>query len=204
VEARASDSKARSTAALDDGERELQPVGLLRLGLALLWLGCISLGGRSANFVLEDLVRRRRWLRIEDYFEGHSLARILPGSTGLSTTTFLLQRMRGTGAAGLCLFLHILPGAIAALILTLLVFGTERPGWLNGGLRGFSVAALGMIWATALSNLRVARTGRLGPLFTALAFLAYGLLGIDLLLVFALVGSIALVVNRPREVRADA
>src|SRR5687767_5729563 len=66
--------------------------------LAFLKLGAISIGGRSASYLMSELVDRRRWLKREDWQEGLMLGLVLPGPIGASCAMFLATRLRGPRA----------------------------------------------------------------------------------------------------------
>src|SRR5579871_2045458 len=121
---------------IDEAEAVERPVGMMHLALVFLYLGSVSIGGRSMAYLQDELVRRRGWMRLEDYLETFTLARILPGSSGLSNATLAVQMLRGSGAAALCIGPYVLPGALLALVLSVLMFNGERPAWLSGALHG--------------------------------------------------------------------
>jgi len=85
-----------------------------------------------------------------------------------------------------------------ALILSALAFSAPHPDWVEGGLAGFGAAALGLLFATTFRSLGGSRTGRFGILFAALAFLAHGILELNVLLVLFTIGAISLACNRPK------
>ena len=60
---------------LSGAATEGPPVSLGRLMLSILWVGAISMGGRSASFLLDELVLKRKWLRREDWLEANIKAR---------------------------------------------------------------------------------------------------------------------------------
>src|SRR5690349_13907157 len=64
-------------------------VSMPRLLLAFLKLGSISIGGRSASYLQDELVDRLHWLRREDWLEGHLLGRVLPGPSGVANAMFM-------------------------------------------------------------------------------------------------------------------
>jgi chromate transporter len=174
-------------------------VSRARMTLVFLWLGATSFGGRSAAFVQRELVDRRHWLEPEDYVEHFTLARILPGSTGLSTVALIAQALWGSTGAVLCMLPYVLPGALLALLLGMLLLGGEQPPWLQGALRGCAAAAVALFVATAWRNARAlhARAATIGLL--GASFLAYGPLGAGLLPVLVGFGALSLFVHRPRR-----
>jgi chromate transport protein ChrA len=93
---------------------------------------------------------------------------------------------------------YLLPGVVIAFVLSALAFSVPHPSWVEGALAGFGAAALGLLFATTFRSLSGSRTGRFGILFATLAFLAHGILGLDLLLVLFGIGLVSLLCNRPK------
>jgi len=165
------------------------------LGLLFLWLGSISLGGKSTPLLFDHLRRRGR-LTQADWLEGYSLAKILPGSTGVSGSIFFANRFAGLTAAPILCGLYVLPGMLAALALTLLIYGGLRPPWLEGAAFGMSAGALALLLATTLRSMTTTvRTARFGALVAALAFVTYGVFGLDVLVVLITVGSLSVLAS---------
>jgi len=179
-------------------ERE---IALVRRALLLFWLGSISIGGKSTPLLFEQF-RRRGWLTPAHWLEGYTLAKVLPGPTGVSGSIFFLHTLWGPRLTPLLMILYVLPGFITALALSVLTIGTTRPGWFDGAAHGISASALGLLVAATVRSLGGSRSGPLGPVLAALAFGANGLLGMDLLPVLLVVGGFALVASWPRQVRS--
>jgi len=177
----------------------MRPATGSRLALVMAWLGTTSVGGRSTSYLMEELVYRRHWLRPEDFLEGKTLAKLLPGPTGPSTMVFAIQSLYGARVAALCLAPYVLPGAVLGLVLSVMLLNGERPAWVNSALRGFSCAALGLIIANSLRTAGSIGKARFGPLLVGVTIVAHGLIGIDLLTVFLGVGGVSLLLNRPRR-----
>jgi chromate transporter len=139
---------------------------------------------------------------IEDYLEYFTLARILPGSTGQSVAVLTAQRLRGSAGALACLVPYVLPGGLLALFLAALIFGVERPAWLEGALHGFSIGGLAFVLATTFRTARAVRLSRAGLLVVAATSLAYGPLGLSLVPVLLGFGVLSLILHRPRPTGA--
>jgi chromate transporter len=171
--------------------------------LAYLKLGAISIGGRSAPYLLTELVERRRWLQKEDFLEGLLLGYVLPGPVGASCAMFLATRLRGPRAAVPALAMYTLPGIALALVLSVLVFGMPRPPWANGAIYTLSATAFGFFIYAAVRLLPGTRKTRLGPVMVVGAFVAHGLLAVDLLPVLIGLGGFSLLLNRPAPRQAE-
>jgi chromate transporter len=182
-----------------DGEAVVPHIAPVCLALIFLWMGSISIGGRSASYILDELVHRRHWLRHEDWLEALTLGRVLPGSSGQSCAAVLAQRLGGSGGAALSLVAYVLPGALLALLLSIFFFGPDIPPQMQGLLKGFSAAAIGMVLSTTVRTARSVHMGWIGITFAALTFLAYGLLEVGLLIVLLGLGGASIFVHRPRR-----
>jgi chromate transporter len=169
--------------------------------LAYLKLGSTSIGGRSATYLLDELVLRRGWLRREDWLEGMSLSFVLPGPVGASCAMFLSTLLRGPSSALLAHALYVLPGLLVALILSVLVFGVSRPPWANGAISALSASAFGLFIYVSIRNLPASRKSQFDPAFVVVAFVGHALLRLDLPVVLLGVGAVSLFMNRPRLVQ---
>jgi chromate transporter len=145
------------------------------------------------------MVRRRRWLTAERFVEIDMLSRLLPGAKGPNVAIFLVQALRGPLVAALCLIVFVLPGTLLILLASHFLFGSEQPAWLTGSLRGLYLAALALIISSCVRMRSSVRGARFGATLAGLAFLAGGLLGLDLLLVVLVLGSLSLLLNRPER-----
>jgi hypothetical protein len=88
-------------------------------------------------------------------------------------------------------------------VLSFLAFDLQRPAWANGAIRGLTASALGLFFLVSIRNLPTTRKTRLGPVAVLAAFVAYGVLGIDLLLVLAGVGAVSLLLNLPPKYQKE-
>ena len=176
---------------------EAERVHIAKLALIFLYLGSISVGGRSVGYVRTEMVDRRGWMRVPDFLEGMSFALLLPGPMGPNLALFVGRMLGGRLAAVLSVFAYVLPGAAAILALTALTSGVERAPWMDGALRGAGAAALGLLVTICVRNFSTARAARFGLVFAGLAAIGNGL-GLPLLGLLLLLGIASLYVNRPR------
>jgi len=174
-----------------------------RLLASFLWLGSISMGGRSASYQLIELVERRRWLTREDWVESHLLGKVLPGASGLGGAMFLAFLLRGARAAAAGGALYVIPGIAVGILLSFLVYGFDRPVWADGAIRGLSASALGVFLFSSIRNGPTTRTARLGVLIAPATFLAHGVLQFDLFSTMVVTGLISIVLNRPAPKRQE-
>jgi hypothetical protein len=106
-----------------------EQLGRSRLLLTFLQFGLPPLGGKLFPYFFDVLVRRRQWMSAEDFIEGQTLARMLPGPAGTNLMIYLGLHLGGPSADVLGVVTWLLPGTLVALALSALVFGTARPAW---------------------------------------------------------------------------
>ena len=174
-------------------------VGLLPLIGVFLQFGALPLGGKPFPYWFDVLVRRRGWVSAEDFLEGQTLARMLPGAAGSNMIAFLTQVVRRPGSTAACVLAYVLPGALVVLALTMLVFGVERPPWVQGGMQGLAAAGLALLFVNLVQAMPSGRGIRLAGPIGVLACLGNGVLGLDLVPVLASLTLVSLACNRPRR-----
>ncbi len=181
-------------------------VPLPRLLWTFLYLGGISIGGRSASYLQNELVERRGWLRREHWLEGHVLGKILPGPSGIPNGMFMAHMLGGPAAAAGAMVLYVVPGVAIGIGLSMLIFGFDHPSWADNAIRGLAASALGLFIAQTLRNLSATRVVRFGPVAAIAAFVAHGLFAVDLFVVLGGVGLVLLLLNWPgvRVARKEA
>jgi chromate transporter len=189
--------EADSGATADAPAARSTRVGLGRLMSIYLWLGSISFGGKSMGYQFDEFVCRRGWLTVEDYNEAFAISRVLPGPSGTNTAVFIARVLGGWSVAALCVAPYVIPGAVMILALAVLIGTGDRPAWLEGALRGVSTAAVGLVLSNLIHNVKPTRAVRLGPVLAALAFVANGLLGMDMVAVMLVLVPLSLACNRP-------
>ena len=175
-----------------------EQIGRPRLLLTFLQFGLLPLGGKPFPYFFDVLVRRRRWVSAEDFIEGQTLARMLPGPAGTNMMIFLGHHLGGPRAAALGAAMWLLPGMLVTLALSALVFGATRPPWVEGAMQGLAAAALALLVVNVIQMAPSARGVRLGAPVAILAFAASGLLGLGLLTVLVSLSLVSLAFNRPR------
>lgn len=171
---------------------------LPRLLLVFLQVGATSLGGKPSAFIFDALVRRRGWLRAEDFVEGQTLSRLLPGATANTLVMFIAQRLFGAIAAMACLASSALPGVLIILLLSILSMSGDRPPWLEGSIHAVAAAAVGLLFANMVQIIPTARKVRAWFIIGGLAFAANGILRWNIFVVFVVLSSVSLFLNRPR------
>jgi len=143
-------------------------IGRAAIFTGFFWLGITSFGGNTAAWLYRDIVERRRWIDDPAFLSGLALSRILPGSSGVSLTVQVGQRLHGAlGAAAAAL--GLLSGPLAIVLgLAAAWRRIEGIAVLQTVLDGIGAAAVGLTFATGLKLMP--RAGRrAAPLALALA-----------------------------------
>ena len=145
-----------------------------------------------------ELVERKRWLTREDFVELLSVAQVLPGPNIVNLSMMIGDRWFGVrGAMAALAGMLTLPLAFVLVLASLYGRYDSHPA-VSGGLRGMSVVAAGMVFATALKLLPTLRSNALGAVtglvFAAATTVAVTLLHWPLLWVMAGLGPLAITV----------
>jgi chromate transporter len=182
------------------GEYDSPAPSVGALARLLLQLGAVSFGGKSTNsYLFQELVRRRGWLRSDDFAETYALAKLLPGGTGPNLVVAATQLMRGPAAGFLCLGAFTLPGALLMMAASILLFGAPLPIWALNGMNGAAAAALGLLLASSLQMASSARQARLWLPFTVAAFVGTAL-QVNFVVLLVGLGAASVVANRGQKV----
>jgi chromate transporter len=172
---------------------------MAQLTRVLLWIGATSFGGSTPPYFYEELVRRRGWLKAEDFTEGYAVGRLLPGPTGANTLAYLIQTIRGPLAAIYCLLPYTLPSVLIMVGLMLLLGGPLRSPVFHGALVGAAMGGIGVLVATVIQMTASVRRARFWQVFTIAAFAANGLLGLNFAFTLLVLGLLSVACNRPKE-----
>ena len=152
----------------------MKRVSLLRLIAVFTWTGLSSLGGGRSAYFHDALVRRRGWIRNEEFVQDFALSQVLPGPNFSNLAVALGYRLSGLAGGVWGLLAIVLPGALILLgVATLYLHGAFGPA-ATLLMRGLSAAVVGLVLVTTLRIVRGSlRAGR-GILVAALTFLAVG------------------------------
>ncbi len=150
--------------------------GLRAIFGAFFWLGVTSFGGNTAAWLYRDVVERRRWIDDAAFLPGLALSRILPGSSGVSLTVQIGQRLCGAAGA-VTAVVGLLSGPL------LIVLGLAA-GWrriegiaaLQAALDGIGAAAVGLTFATGLKLMPRAAPGAAPLAIAVVIVIAVGVL----------------------------
>ncbi len=156
---------------------------------AFVQIGATAFGGGGSAHIHNALVVRRGWLSESEFLECFTLCQTLPGPIFSNLAAHIGTRLAGF-RGGIAAWLGLnLPGAVMILLIAVAYTGLRgQARWLEGGLLGVAAAAVG-ISLTMLARIIPSAIKPVGAIWLALAaFIANGILHINIL--WVLVGLI--------------
>ncbi len=128
----------------------MRRVSLLRLVAVFTWTGLSSLGGGRSAYFHDALVRRRGFIRHDEFVQDFTLSQVLPGPNFSNLAVALGYRLAGVPGGVWGLLAIVLPGALILLGLgALYVRGAFSPT-ATLLMRGLSAAVVGLVLVTTL------------------------------------------------------
>ncbi|RIH87057.1 chromate transporter [Calidithermus roseus] len=163
-------------------------VPLPQLFTAFLYIGLTAFGGGGTAHIYELMVVRRGWLSEREFLETTAVCRVLPGPVFANLAAHLGARLGGALGGLVALAGVLLPGSSLMLLLSLAYFrfGAQPGSSAEGALSGVAAAAIGLVLATMLRQVRVGLDSLKAILLALAVFVTYGLLHWSLLLVLLL------------------
>jgi len=113
-------------------------VSLLRLIAVFTWTGLSSLGGGRSAYFHDALVRRRGFIRHDEFVQDFTLSQVLPGPNFSNLAVALGYRLAGIAGGVWGLLAIVLPGAV-------ILVGVARL-YLHGAFGGSGAGAAGGGW----------------------------------------------------------
>lgn len=152
----------------------MRRVSLLRLIAVFAWTGLSSLGGGRSAYFHDALVRRRGWIRHDEFVQDFTLSQVLPGPNFSNLAVVLGYRLAGVAGGVWGLLAIVLPGAVILLGASALyaqgAFGSGA-GLL---MRGLSAAVVGLVLVTSLRIMRGSLRGGRAVVIALITFVAVG------------------------------
>jgi chromate transporter len=184
-----------------DGEPfEHRPrIRLSRLAAVFAWTGLTSIGGGRYAFFYDALVRRRRWVKNEEFVQDLTLSQVLPGPTFSNIAVALGFRLGGWRGGLWGGALVVLPGALILLALAALYFHGGLSITAGGAMRGMTAAVVGIVFVTTARVIVGAIRDARAPLVAGLVFVLVGPLHVNTALAIALVTPLSFYLYRPRR-----
>ncbi|HEY7203009.1 MAG TPA: chromate transporter [Methylomirabilota bacterium] len=152
----------------------MRRVSLFRLIVAFAWTGLSSLGGGRSAYFHDVLVRRRGFVRHDEFVADFTLSQVLPGPNFSNLAVVLGYRLAGLAGGTWGLLAVVLPGGVILLVLGGLYAGGAFSPSLTVLMRSLSAAVVGLVAVTALRIVRGSLRGGRAFLVAALTFAAVG------------------------------
>lgn len=159
--------------------------------------GILSIGGGRAAFFYDALVRRRRWMRIDEFLQDFTLAQLLPGPTFSNLSITLGHRLGGVGGAFTGLVAVVVPGGIVLVVLAALYFARGLAPNASTLMRGMAAAVVGLVAVTTIRLAWPAMVDARAVLVAAVTFAAVGPLHLNTPAVIVAVAVVSLWLHRP-------
>jgi chromate transporter len=176
-----------------------QPVSLFALYRLTFVVGLFSFGGGLSAWMRREVVVMRGWMTDEEFFNGYSLAQILPGVNSTNMAVYIGQHLRGPVGAVVALtglltapFVIVLAAAAAYHHLVAI------PGF-QIAMGGLAAAAVGMMFHLGLMTNRTLHRHIPSVLVLIATFVAVGILQWPLVPVLAVLAPVSVAASWPRK-----
>jgi chromate transporter len=171
-------------------------VSLLRLIVAFTWTGICSLGGGRSAYFHDALVRRRGWIRHDEFVADFTLSQVLPGPNFSNLAVALGYRLAGMAGGVWGLLAIVLPGAAILVGVATLYLHGALGGSATLLIRALSAAVVGLVCVTTLRIVRGSLRGGRGILVAGVTFLAVGPLRLPTVGVVLVMAAVSLALHR--------
>ena len=168
---------------------------LLRLIAVFAWTGLSSFGGGRTAYLHDALVRRRAWVREDEFLQDFTLSQVLPGPNFSNLAVALGYRLAGPAGGIWGLLAVLVPGALILMgVAALYLQGAFGASALL--MRSLSAAVVGLVAVTTLRIVRDSLRGGRGIFVAALTFLAVGPLRLPTVGVVLVMAAVSLALHR--------
>jgi chromate transporter len=178
-----------------------QPVTLFGIYKLCFLVGLFSFGGGLSAWMRREVVLVRGWMTDEEFFNGYSLAQILPGVNSTNMAVSVGQHLRGPiGSAVALTGLLTGPFAIVLAAAAAYLYLVAIPGF-QVAMGGLAAAAVGMQFHLGLASNRTLHRHIPSVLVLLATFVAVGLLHWPLVPVLAVLAPLSIAASWPRKSR---
>jgi chromate transporter len=179
------------------------PVGFGKIFTVFLTAGAISFGGGVVAYLREYVVSAEQWMDDEGFLDALELSETLPGLNSVNMSVIIGDRLRGIPGAAMAVAGLMIPGTIVMMTLGVLWAQWHSNPVVHGVLFGIAAAAVGLLLAVTI-HLGHRQFARLADIvFIAATFFAVSILRLPLVMVLAVLGTIAVIYYRPRGERSE-
>jgi chromate transporter len=168
--------------------------GLKVLFLAFAKLGVTSFGGGLTGWMMNECVRRRRWLSEEEFLTGLAMAQALPGVNVVNLPIWIGYRLAGGAGAVVSALGVILPPMLIVVAMAACYGWLSRYNATHLALQGAAAAAIGMSLSMGLRAAR-RQVRKLWPAcILGVVFAAVGVLGLPMIAVVLVMAPVSVAI----------
>jgi len=175
-----------------------QRVSLFELYWVFTYIGLMSFGGGLIPWIQREVVTKRQWMELDDFFPGVALSQVLPGVNSTNLAVFIGNKARGLPGA-LVSLAGILSAPFVVMIIAVsfyhLIAGVKG---VQIAMAGIAAAAIGMIMRTGFMAVQASWTTYLSIGIFILTFIAIGILRLPLIWTVAIITPLSIAASWPR------
>lgn len=183
---------------------EPQRVSLLAIYKIFSYIGLMSFGGGLIPWIQREIVTKRGWMKLDDFFPGVALSQVLPGVNSTNLAVFIGQKLRGLAGSTIAV-LGILSAPFVVMIIAVSFYhliDDVKP--VQIAMAGIAAAAIGMIMRTGIMAVQASWTNILSITIFVVTFLAIGIFRLPLLWTVAIITPVSIVASWPRKEKPAA
>jgi chromate transporter len=176
-----------------------QPVSLFALYKLTFVVGLLSFGGGLSAWMRREVVLIRGWMTDEEFFNGYSLAQILPGVNSTNMSVYIGQHLRGA-IGGTVALTGLLTGPFFIVLAAAAAYHhlVAIPGF-QVAMGGLAAAAVGMMFQMGLASNRTLHRHIPSALVLVATFVAVGIMQWPLIPVLAVLAPLSIAASWPRK-----
>lgn len=161
----------------------------------------MSFGGGLIPWIQREIVTKRGWMELQDFFPGVALSQVLPGVNSTNLAVFIGTKLRGIAGAAVALA-GMLSGPFIVMLVAVSFYHQildVKP--IQIAMSGIAAAAIGMIMRTGVMAVQASLTNVLSISIMLVTFLAIGILRLPLLWTVAIITPLSIAICWPRGER---
>lgn len=178
---------------------EIPRVSHFRIFLTFLMIGATSFGGGVAAYIRRVVVEEKKWIDDSAFFQGLSLAQVLPGPNAANMAIFIGRYLRGPIGAAVAVSAVLLP---AIIILTLVAVFYSQYGEVfvyEGILEGVGACAVALIASMAFQMQQKIPLNYKDYLIAAAVFVMVGIARLSIIYALVIFIPVAIWIHRPHN-----
>lgn len=173
-------------------------VSLFAIYKVFAYIGLMSFGGGLIPWIQREIVTKRDWMKLEEFFPGVALSQVLPGVNSTNLSVFIGNKLRGLPGAAVALT-GMLSGPFCVMIVAVMFYQQIlgiKPIQIAMG--GIAAAAIGMIMRTGVMAVQASLGSILSITIMVITFLAIGIFRFPLIWTVAFMTPLSIAIAWPR------